>query len=45
MPYKKTAAPGTNQFNKLITELLGKREKIKTQIEFRHELLRITKTG
>ena len=39
MPYKKKAAPGTNQFNNLITERLEKRETIKTQIEFRHDLL------
>ena len=39
MPYKKKAIPGTSQFNKLIAELPEKREKIKGQIEFRHELL------
>ena len=36
---KKQATPGTVQFNELIAELQEKREKIKTQIEFRHELL------
>ena len=36
---KKQATPGTVQYNKLIAELPAKREKIKTQIEFRHELL------
>ena len=36
---KKQANPGTVQFNKLISELPEKREKIKAQIEFRHELL------
>ena len=36
---KKQAKPGTVQFNKLISELPEKREKIKAQIEFRHELL------
>ena len=36
---KKQATPGTVQFNKLIAELPEKREKIKAQIEFRHELL------
>ena len=39
MTYKKKAVPGTGQFNKLIFELPEKREKIKAQIEFRHELL------
>ena len=39
MPYKKKATPGTGQYNKLIAELPEKREKIKAQIEFRHELL------
>ena len=38
MPYKKKTNPGTVQFNKLIAELPEK-EKIKTQNEFRHELL------
>ena len=36
---KKQANPGTVQFDKLIFELPEKREKIKSQIEFRHELL------
>ena len=36
---KSLANPGTVQFNKLISELPEKREKIKAQIEFRHELL------
>ena len=40
MPYKKKQAiPGTVQFNLLIAELPEKREKIKGQIEFRHDLL------
>ena len=36
---KKQATPGTVQYNKLIAELPAKRENIKAQIEFRHELL------
>ena len=36
---KKQATPGTVQYNKLIAELPAKREKIKAQIQFRHELL------
>ena len=36
---KKQANPGTVQFNKLIAELPEKREKIKAQIGFRHEVL------
>ena len=36
---KKQATSGTVQYNKLIAELPAKREKIKAQIEFRHELL------
>ena len=36
---KKQANPDTVQFNKLISELPEKREKIKSQIGFRHELL------
>ena len=36
---KKQANPGSVQFNKLISELPEKREKVKAQIEFRHELL------
>ena len=39
MAYKKKATPGTNQFNKLFTELPEKRNKIKAQIEFTHDLL------
>ena len=40
MPYKKKQPiPGSVQFNKLIAELPAKRENIKAQIEFRHELL------
>ena len=36
---KKQANPGSVQYNKLISELPEKREKIKAQIEFRHELI------
>ena len=36
---KKQATPGTAQFNKLISELPEKREKIKAQVQFRHDLL------
>jgi len=36
---KKQATPGTDQFNKLISELPEKREKIKANIQFRHDLL------
>ena len=39
MPYKKKVVPGSVQFNKLIAELPEKREKIKAQIQFRHDLL------
>ena len=39
MPYKKKANPGTVQFNKLIAELPEQREKIKAQVQFRHDLL------
>ena len=39
MPNKKKVTPGTVQYNKLIAELPEKREKIKAQIEFRHELI------
>ena len=39
MPYKKKAIPGTVQLNKLIEQLPEKREKIKAQIEFRHDIL------
>ena len=31
--------PGIVQFNKLIAELLEKRKNIKTQVQFRHDLL------
>jgi hypothetical protein len=40
---KKQATPGTVQFNKLIAELPEKRENIKAQIEFRHDLLETQK--
>ena len=40
---KKQSTPGTVQFNKLIAELPEKREKIKAQIEFRHDLLETQK--
>ena len=43
MPYKKKATPGTVQFNKLIAELTEKREKIKAQVQFRHDLLEAQK--
>ena len=36
---KKQATPGTVQYNKLISELPEKREKIKAQIEFRYDIL------
>ena len=39
MPYKKKANPGTVQFNKLIAELPEQREKVKAQVQFRHDLL------
>ena len=40
MPYKKKqATPGSIQFNKLIAELPEKKEKIKAQVQFRHDLL------
>ena len=39
MPYKKKANPGTVQFNKPIAELPEQREKIKAQVQFRHDLL------
>ena len=40
MPYKKKQTiPGTDQYNKLISELPEKRDKIKTQVQFRHDLL------
>ena len=40
---KKQATPGTVQFNKLIAELPEKREKIKAQVQFRHDLLETQK--
>ena len=39
MPYKKKVVPGSVQFNKLIAELPEKREKIKAQVQYRHDLL------
>ena len=40
MPYKKKQAiPGNGQFNKLISELPEKREKIKAQVELRNDIL------
>ena len=36
---KKQATHGTVQYNKLISELPEKREKIKAQIEFRNDIL------
>ena len=36
---KKQATPGTVQYNKLIAELPEKREKVKSQIEFRNNIL------
>ena len=39
MANKKKVTPGTVQYNKLIAEIPEKREKIKAQIEFRHELI------
>ena len=45
MPYKKKANPGTVQFNKLIAELPEQREKVKAQVQFRHELLESQKNG
>ena len=39
MHYKKKAIPGTVQFNKLIAELPEQREKLKAQVQFRHDLL------
>ena len=40
MPYKKKQPiPGSIQFNKLIAELPEKGEKIKAQVQFRHDLL------
>ena len=46
MPHKKKQAiPGSVQLNKLIAELPGQREKVKAQVQFRHELLESQKTG
>ena len=39
MANKRKAIPGTVQFNKLIAELPEKREKIKAQVQFRHDIL------
>ena len=39
MPYKKKATPGIVQLDKFIAELTEKREKIKAQLEFRHDLV------
>ena len=39
MPYKKKAKHGTVQLNKLIAELPEQREKVKAQVQFRHDLL------
>ena len=39
MPYKKKANPGTVQLNKLIAELPEQIEKVKAQVQFRHDLL------
>ena len=39
MPYKKKATPGTAQFNKLAAELPEQKDKIKAQVQFRHDLL------
>ena len=43
MPYQKNANPGTVQFNKLIAELPEQREKVKAQVQFRHDLLEAQK--
>ena len=40
---KKQATPGSVQFNKFIAELPEKREKIKAQVQFRHDLLETQK--
>ena len=45
MPYKKKANPGTVQFNKLIAELPEQKEKVKAQVQFRHDLLESQKRG
>ena len=39
MANKKKATTGSIQFNKLIAELPEKREKIKAQVQFRHDIL------
>ena len=39
MPCKTKANPGTVQFNKSIAELPEQREKVKAQLQFRHDLL------
>ena len=39
MPHKKKVSPGSIQFNKLITELLEKRQKIRAQIESKNDAL------
>ena len=39
MANEKKVTPGTVQYNKLIAELPEKREKIKAQVQFRHDLL------
>ena len=44
MPYKKKQTLlGTVQFNKLIAELPEQREKVKAQVQFRHDLLEYQK--
>ena len=39
MPYKKKVSPGSIQVNEPIAELPEKREKIKAQVQFRHDLI------
>ena len=39
MPSQKKATPGTVQFNKLIAEPREKQEKVKAQVQFRHDFL------
>ena len=39
MKNKNKATPGSIQFNKLIAELPEKREKIKAQVQLRHDIL------
>ena len=39
MPCEKKANPGTVQFKKLVAELPEQREKIKAQVQFRHDLI------